>query len=519
MEFLHCAAMQDQPWFLRSYLGWHAQKEWDRLKSSNTEIFSYHFLVEDSAIPYSTISQHSRFWNRGVTKGNSVFQSIAPSCSRWEPWCHNIFVMIYLRDSPWQGSFTDVIGGRSIVPLPLVKWYEHLGDWIWLFTWLSFVICRDGFPCAGTSCRLFVIDGISFFFIIFFHILLHSSGKWQPTRGIRWCSRISLELQSRSVPNDTWPWLHVLGRASHVFGSILSEQTLHCLEAVCILGMLQHRQIHGPAHGLSRNVVQEKIFSTQTSSCASLDHSVVLWKRFENLSLWLRNRFSCAGTSMASGFVMTDKTSSQMFIPHRYWFFSCWTTHDQRFAEPTLHANPKMLRTGWRKRMCETTALHSTNHRHSDSIDNYPPFLLSRNLGPTHFVAHAGCPLSPWVSIIISAERIHWPSGLYVCVPYHFASVPGPKKDPCAFGNLCAWALNYVEFETHFLKFSSPFDQSMSLYVDMKMVRSLESSDLIPYGAIFSLNIVEQNPVLCVLGKNIPLELSTGPPSIPFNSC
>ena len=102
------------------------------------------------------------------------------------------------------------------------------------------------------------------------------------------------------------------------------------------------------------------------------------------------------------------------------------------------------------------------------------------------------------------------PSGLHVCVPYHFCSVPAPRKDQCLFGNLHAYSLTSVEFERHFLKVSSPLDQSMSL-------RSLKSSGLIPRVVpslfIFSWSI---SNVVC-LGI-ICHSNSIGSPSIdPFN--
>ena len=80
MEVLHCPVMQDQPWFLQGDLGRHAGRERARLDLGNTEICSYHFLVEeDSLFVYLTAFSFSKSRHN---EGNWVFQTIAPPSSR-----------------------------------------------------------------------------------------------------------------------------------------------------------------------------------------------------------------------------------------------------------------------------------------------------------------------------------------------------------------------------------------------------------------------------------------------------
>ena len=90
-----------------------------------------------------------------------------------------------------------------------------------------------------------------------------------------------------------------------------------------------------------------------------------------------------------------------------------------------------------------------------------------------------------------------------VGVHFNFSSVPGPRNDQCPLGNLLAYALISKEFKIHFCKFPS-FVQSMPLYIDMKMIRSLNWSDLVLCHRPLDLTKLLQ---CCVFWENIPLEL------------
>ena len=106
-------------------------------------------------------------------------------------------------------------------------------------------------------------------------------------------------------------------------------------------------------------------------------------------------------------------------------------------------------------------------------IDVLPPPMpfrspLDEGLVPPNTV----CPLSAKNISLSSVSLFHEPSQLVSEHAYHFSSDPGPKNDQRPVGNLAAYAATLKEFCTQF--YSLPFRrQSMSLHIDMKMVRSL----------------------------------------------
>ena len=140
--------MKDQPCFLQSDLGWHACSGWDNPNSGDTEIFACHFLVdEDPAIICSTISRHLLFSKSRHNVCNKEFQSIAPLSSRWEPWCRNIFLMMFERLSMtrilWWRNRRHECHSTSVGQLVRTPWRQDL----WLWTWLSHLCFgRDRFP-------------------------------------------------------------------------------------------------------------------------------------------------------------------------------------------------------------------------------------------------------------------------------------------------------------------------------------------------------------------------------------
>ena len=98
------------------------------------------------------------------------------------------------------------------------------------------------------------------------------------------------------------------------------------------------------------------------------------------------------------------------------------------------------------------------------------------------------CPL-PWMSDCASYRpnmhtnstslRKFWADlpGLREYVPYHF-SLPRPWNDPCLRWILCAWSLTPLEFEIQCVEFPL-IVPSMPLNMDMKMIRSSNSSGLV----------------------------------------
>ena len=67
----------------------------------------------------------------------------------------------------------------------------------------------------------------------------------------------------------------------------------------------------------------------------------------------------------------------------------------------------------------------------------------------------------------------HSPSGLWGWVPYHFSSDPGPRNDQRHSGNLRAYSVTLRPFALQFSVFPR-LVQSVSLYIDMKMMRPLK---------------------------------------------
>ena len=156
------------------------------------------------------------------------------------------------------------------------------------------------------------------------------------------------------------------------------------------------------------------------------------------------------------------------------------TTHERDpsliivFTWILVLTNPLLLRRYWagcRDWLCEITALRSSSHRWSESI--FFHFSFSRILYPTHwFLGKRDVRFSLGLRILISADRFHSPSSLYMCVSYHF----------CSFSGMSLRAFVCVIFD------------------------SLKSSDMIPRVAIIVWISRSSSFVECP-GKKFPLEL------------
>ena len=115
-------------------------------------------------------------------------------------------------------------------------------------------------------------------------------------------------------------------------------------------------------------------------------------------------------------------------------------------------------------------------------------------------------PLSAKLSIMPSTVFSHSPSGLLTWVPYHFLLDPGPRNDQCPRVNLRAYSVTLTAFAIQFSLFPR-FVQSMSLYIDMKMILPLNC--LLWFTLWFShhlLNLVE-NSQCSESWEILPLEL------------
>ena len=74
-----------------------------------------------------------------------------------------------------------------------------------------------------------------------------------------------------------------------------------------------------------------------------------------------------------------------------------------------------------------------------------------------------------------SAVLSHSPSGQWTWVPYHFFSEPGPGNDLCPCVNFRAYSVTLRAFAIQ-CSFFPRLVQSMSLYIDMKMILPLNCS-------------------------------------------
>ena len=138
-----------------------------------------------------------------------------------------------------------------------------------------------------------------------------------------------------------------------------------------------------------RAILRTRNFVHKTASSLFITHSNVFWKVF---------RIFCwnTGTSL---FVMKhwSKVDSLKLTQHWVKFGTpirhsshrvspYWKTNDLKSAEQVLRINPMLLRkrwTDWRKGVCETTTLLSSNLRCSDLII-FILLCFSQILGPTH---------------------------------------------------------------------------------------------------------------------------------------
>ena len=109
---------------------------------------------------------------------------------------------------------------------------------------------------------------------------------------------------------------------------------------------------------------------------------------------------------------------------------SLYFLNKQRFSKPVRRTNPLLLRrhwADWREWLFEEThRLSRRHHRNVQTILLFFAFQISSFIctGPTEYW---GVRFSLKL-IIYPATRSHSPFGLYVWVPYHFFSDPGPKK-------------------------------------------------------------------------------------------
>ena len=134
------------------------------------------------------------------------------------------------------------------------------------------------------------------------------------------------------------------------------------------------------------------------------------------------------------------------------WAEICW-------ANSSLHSATAQQILSWVTELIvrkNSSAFHKSPLKCSDKR---PPFLLKNPRSNALVALKTGCPLSSRLRIIISAVRFHWPSGLWVCVPYHFCSVPGRGETTNVLSEICfAESLTFRELEKHFIwKLSSLF--------------------------------------------------------------
>ena len=86
-----------------------------------------------------------------------------------------------------------------------------------------------------------------------------------------------------------------------------------------------------------------------------------------------------------------------------------------------------------------------------------------------------GCPLTPNLIIMNSANLSHSPPGLSLKVEYHFVSDPGPRNDQRPAGNLVANKVKSVALAMHSRSLSSD-PHMISLNIDMKIIRPWKCS-------------------------------------------
>ena len=165
-----------------------------------------------------------------------------------------------------------------------------------------------------------------------------------------------------TLTSSTGPIFHVSSNPS------LSEQNHHS-QVTCIIGMLQHLQLHPPGDILIKPAVSPAMINRMSSGSVS------------NLPLWLRNKFTCAGTLIASGFVKSDKTSGETLQSNcsfdcRYGFLRAEKRMildllSQFFTPIRDRSEDTELVDG--SGLCEMTTARSIHHRCSESTT----FLLS----------------------------------------------------------------------------------------------------------------------------------------------
>ena len=202
-----------------------------------------------------------------------------------------------------------------------------------------------------------------------------------------------------TLTSSTGPIFHVSSNPS------LSEQNHHS-QVTCIIGMLQHLQLHPPGDILIKPAVSPAMINRMSSGSVS------------NLPLWLRNKFTCAGTLIASGFVKSDKTSGETLQSNcsfdcRYGFLRAekrmildllsqfFTPIRDRSEDTELVDGSDCAK--WQLRGRYITVV--VNRQHSS-------FLAFRPRSNALVARKTGCPLDRRWSIIISADWFHKPFGL-----------------------------------------------------------------------------------------------------------
>ena len=133
---------------------------------------------------------------------------------------------------------------------------------------------------------------------------------------------------------------------------------------------------------------------------------------------------------------------------------------DQDSAESIHDTNPRLLRRYWadlQNWSCEIKTLHSKDPHWSESYISH--LSLSRIPDPTHWKL--------WKMDVLQVCNF--------CVSYHFSSSPGPEKWPTSQRKFpCV-----ISFHFRIRKNIPCTFQSMSLNIDMKTVRSSNSSGIV----------------------------------------
>ena len=139
------------------------------------------------------------------------------------------------------------------------------------------------------------------------------------------------------------------------------------------------------------------------------------------------------------------------------------------------------------------------------------PLLFNSPVSKVLLARNTGCPFSAKLSIMPSAALSHSPSGLLTWVPYHSFSDRGTRNDQCPCVNLRTYSVTLRAFAIQFYLFPR-FVQSMSLYIDMKMIHPFNCSGS-HFDSAFIFRISSRIPNVVNPGKFVHSN-SIGSPSI-----